>query len=48
VKAALDLGDYQKKALQGKKPASATLVQKGKEWYLNIVIEEEEPSLKLL
>jgi IS605 OrfB family transposase len=46
VKAALDLGDYQKRALQGKKPTSATLVQKGKEWYLNIVIEEEEPSLK--
>ncbi len=46
VKASLDIGDYQKKALQGKKPTSAILVQKGKEWYLNIAIDEEDPPLK--
>lgn len=46
VKAFLDIGEYQKKALQGKKPTSATLIQKGKEWHLNIVVEEEDPPLK--
>lgn len=46
VKASLDIGEYQKKALQGKKPTSATLIQQGKEWHLNIVIEEEDPPLK--
>lgn len=46
MKASLDIGDYQKKALQGKKPTSATLIQKGKEWHLNIVIEEEDPPLR--
>ncbi len=46
VKASLDIGEYQRKALQGKKPTCATLIQKGKAWYLNIVVEEEDPPLK--
>src|SRR3990167_2877333 len=45
-KALLCIGDYQKKALLGKKPTCATLVRRGKEWYLNIVVEEEELPLK--
>jgi len=42
----LQIGEYQKQALRGKKPTCALLVQRGKEWYLNIVIEDEEPPLK--
>lgn len=45
-KAFLCIGNYQKKALTGKKPTSATLIRKGKAWHLNIVIEEEEPPPK--
>jgi IS605 OrfB family transposase len=40
------LGRYQKEALHGKKPTSATLVRRGKEWYAHIVIEELEPEKK--
>lgn len=42
-KALLDIGDYQKEALKGKKPTSATLVRCRSNWYLNIVIEEADP-----
>ena len=37
------IGDYQRKALQGKRPTSAVVVRKGKVWFVNIVIDEESP-----
>lgn len=46
MKAFLEIGEYQKKALKGKKPTCATLIQKGREWWLHIVIEEEDPPLR--
>lgn len=42
----LQIGEYQKQALLGKKPTCALLVQRGEDWYLNIVIEEEAPPLR--
>jgi IS605 OrfB family transposase len=39
IKIPLILADYQRKALKGQKPTSATLIRKGRVWYLHIVIE---------
>lgn len=41
----LDIGEYQKKALVGQKPTSATLVRRGKTWYFNISIERQNLSI---
>lgn len=43
-KAFLEIGEYQKKALSGQKPTYATLVKRGRDWYLNLVIEESDQS----
>jgi IS605 OrfB family transposase len=42
-KAFLDVGEYQKEALKGKSPTCATLIKRGSDWYLNIVIEDPTP-----
>jgi IS605 OrfB family transposase len=42
----LSLGDYQRKALQGKNPTFATVVLHGKTWFIHIVIDEERPNSK--
>ena len=36
------LGEYQKRALQGKNPTSATVLKKPDGWYIHMVIEYEE------
>jgi len=40
---ALKVGDYQRQALQGKKPTSAVLSKKDKEYYLNIQVKDPVP-----
>lgn len=40
---ALDLGDWQRQALSGQKPTSATLTKKDKEYFLDIQIKEPLP-----
>lgn len=42
----LVLGKYQRDALRGKKPTSATLVRRGKDWFAHIVVEEDSPTKK--
>jgi len=42
----LSLGDYQRKALKGKKPTFATVVFHGKTWFIHIVIDEDRPNSK--
>ncbi len=39
----LDIGNYQRQALRGKKPKCATLCRCGKNYFINIVIEEPDP-----
>jgi IS605 OrfB family transposase len=43
MKAKLDIGDYQRKALAGQKPTSATLVKARNGYFVNIVVESEVP-----
>lgn len=43
MKARLDIGDYQKEALRGQKPTSATLVKARNGFFLNVVVENEIP-----
>jgi IS605 OrfB family transposase len=38
----LILGNFQRTALKGKKPTAATLCRKGRDWTINIVIEESD------
>ena len=40
----LKLGDYQRKALAGKRPTAAVLHRVGKQWDLNIVVEDDDAS----
>lgn len=42
----LALGAYQRDALRGRKPTSATVVRREKRWFANIVIEEDAPKKK--
>ena len=42
IKIALQLGDYQKKWLCGQNPTFATLLKKGKDWYVHMVVETKE------
>jgi len=38
------LGEHQRKALKGKNPTAATVIKKGKDWYIHIVVEfQSEP-----
>lgn len=41
VRVPMILGDYQRKALRGKKPTAAKLVLRNREWYIHIVVSEE-------
>ena len=41
IKATLDIGDYQREALAGQKPTSATLVRARNGFFVNIVVESE-------
>ncbi len=43
MKAVLDIGDYQRKALAGQKPTSATLVKSKAGYFVNIVTEIDVP-----
>lgn len=43
MKAALDIGNYQREALRGQNPTSATLVKAKNGYYINIVVENEVP-----
>ena len=43
VKATLDIGKYQRDAITGQKPTSATLVKAKSGFYINIVVESEVP-----
>jgi len=38
----LVLGDYQREALRDKRPTAATLVRSGEQWYIHIVVEDED------
>lgn len=38
----LRLGDYQRTALAGRRPASATVIRRGRSWAIHIVIEEDD------
>jgi len=38
----LILGEFQRKALAGKKPTAATVVRKGRLWFIHIVVEDAE------
>lgn len=38
----LILGDFQRRALTGKKPTAATIMHKGKRWFAHIVVEDED------
>jgi len=39
IRAPMILGEHQRSALKGQSPTSATVVKKGKEWYIHIVVE---------
>jgi IS605 OrfB family transposase len=43
IKAKLDIGDYQREALAGQNPTSATLVKTRNGFYINIVVKSEVP-----
>jgi IS605 OrfB family transposase len=43
IKAKLDIGDYQREALAGRKPTSATLVRSRSGFFVNIVVKIEVP-----
>jgi IS605 OrfB family transposase len=43
IKTALDIGDYQRKALDGQEPTSATLVRSKSGFFVNIVVRSEVP-----
>jgi IS605 OrfB family transposase len=43
IKAKLDIGDYQRQALAGQKPTSATLVRARNGFFVNIVVKTEVP-----
>jgi IS605 OrfB family transposase len=43
IKAALSIGDYQREALAGRKPKSATLVRARNGFFVNVVVESEVP-----
>jgi len=38
IRIPMQLGEHQREALKGKDPKAATVVQKGKDWYIHIVI----------
>jgi IS605 OrfB family transposase len=38
----LVLGDFQRRALAGKKPTAATIVRKGPQWFAHIVVEDAD------
>lgn len=38
----LVLGEYQRKALQGQSPKSATVIKKGEDWYIHMVVERKQ------
>ena len=38
----LMLGDFQRRALAGKKPTAATVVRKGRQWFIHIVVEDDD------
>lgn len=42
----LILGKYQRDALRGKRPTSATVVKRGKKWFIHIVVDENPPEKK--
>jgi IS605 OrfB family transposase len=46
IRVPLVLGKRQREMLKGKKPTSATVVRKNKDWFIHIVIDEEEPKKK--
>ena len=39
----LDIGEYQRQALSGKSPTCATLCKQGRNYFINIVVEEPDP-----
>lgn len=39
LRSALILGEHQRKALAGQKPTAATVIQKGRTWYIHIAVE---------
>lgn len=42
IRTPMILGEHQRKALRGQKPTSATVIKKGKDWYIHIVVEFEK------
>ena len=46
LRLALDIGEYQRRALAGKMPTAATLIRSNGAWYLNICVEEESLPLQ--
>lgn len=46
IKAKLDIGDYQRRALAGQNPTSATLVKSKSGFFVNIVVKSEVPDVK--
>lgn len=45
IRVPMILGEYQRKSLKGQQPTSATIIKKGKEWYIHIVVEFEKPPI---
>lgn len=39
IRVPLLLGEHQRKSLKGQNPSSATVIKKGKDWYIHIVVE---------
>jgi putative transposase len=39
VRIPMIIGEHQRKSLKGKNPTSATVIKKGKDWYIHIVVE---------
>jgi len=42
IRTPMILGEHQRKALKGQNPTSATVIKKGKDWYIHIVVEFEK------
>jgi IS605 OrfB family transposase len=42
IRTPMILGEHQRSALKGQNPTSATVIKKGKDWYIHIVVEFEK------
>lgn len=45
IRTPMILGEYQRSALKGQNPTSASVIKKGKDWYIHIVVEFEKTSI---